>query len=87
MRPHYLTSLFSPRNVAVVGASDTPGSIGQAVFANLLAGTIVLTGLSAILVGAFWWGVLPQLRSQLPPEGGLPRAGQSDEPDNHRQIP
>ncbi|MBV8679233.1 MAG: bifunctional acetate--CoA ligase family protein/GNAT family N-acetyltransferase [Aquitalea sp.] len=38
MRPHYLTPLFSPRNVAVVGASDTPGSIGQAVFANLLAG-------------------------------------------------
>ncbi|MBV8649185.1 bifunctional acetate--CoA ligase family protein/GNAT family N-acetyltransferase [Paludibacterium sp.] len=38
MKPHYLTSLFSPRNVAVVGASDTPGSIGQAVFANLLAG-------------------------------------------------
>lgn len=38
MKPHYLTSLFSPRTVAVVGASDTPGSIGQAVFANLLAG-------------------------------------------------
>jgi acetyltransferase len=38
MRPHYLTPLFSPRTVAVVGASDTPGSIGQAVFANLLAG-------------------------------------------------
>ena len=38
MRPHYLTPLFSPRSVAVVGASDTPGSIGQAVFANLLAG-------------------------------------------------
>ena len=38
MKPHYLTSLFSPRNVAIVGASDTPGSIGQAVFANLLAG-------------------------------------------------
>ncbi|WP_028537242.1 GNAT family N-acetyltransferase [Paludibacterium yongneupense] len=38
MKPHYLTPLFSPRNVAVVGASDTPGSIGQAVFANLLAG-------------------------------------------------
>ncbi|MDF0604233.1 bifunctional acetate--CoA ligase family protein/GNAT family N-acetyltransferase [Neisseriaceae bacterium TC5R-5] len=37
MKPHYLTSLFSPRNVAVIGASDTPGSIGQAVFANLLA--------------------------------------------------
>ena len=38
MKPHYLTALFSPRNVAVIGASDTPGSIGQAVFANLLAG-------------------------------------------------
>jgi acetyltransferase len=38
MKPHYLTSLFSPRNVAVIGASDTPGSIGQAVFANLLTG-------------------------------------------------
>ncbi|NWK78332.1 bifunctional acetate--CoA ligase family protein/GNAT family N-acetyltransferase [Aquitalea sp. LB_tupeE] len=38
MKPHYLTPLFSPRTVAVVGASDTPGSIGQAVFANLLAG-------------------------------------------------
>lgn len=38
MKPHYLTALFSPRNVAVVGASDTPGSVGQAVFANLLAG-------------------------------------------------
>ena len=38
MKPHYLTPLFSPRNVAVIGASDTPGSVGQAVFANLLAG-------------------------------------------------
>ena len=38
MKPHYLTPLFSPRNVAVVGASDTPGSVGQAIFANLLAG-------------------------------------------------
>ncbi|MDN0076540.1 bifunctional acetate--CoA ligase family protein/GNAT family N-acetyltransferase [Crenobacter sp. SG2303] len=38
MKPHYLTPLFSPRNVAVIGASDTPGSLGQAVFANLLAG-------------------------------------------------
>ncbi|AXK39451.1 bifunctional acetate--CoA ligase family protein/GNAT family N-acetyltransferase [Crenobacter cavernae] len=38
MKPHYLTPLFSPRSVAVIGASDTPASIGQAVFANLLAG-------------------------------------------------
>lgn len=38
MKPHYLTLLFSPRNVAVIGASDTPGSIGQSVFANLLTG-------------------------------------------------
>ena len=38
MKPHYLTPLFAPRTVAVIGASDTPGSVGQAVFANLLAG-------------------------------------------------
>jgi acetyltransferase len=38
MKPHYLTQLFAPRSVAVIGASDTPGSVGQAVFANLLAG-------------------------------------------------
>jgi acetyltransferase len=29
MKPHYLTPLFSPRNDAVIGASDTPGSVGR----------------------------------------------------------
>ena len=38
MKPHYLTPLLSPKTVAVIGASETPGSVGQAVFANLLAG-------------------------------------------------
>lgn len=38
MKPHYLHPLFSPNHIAVVGASDTSGSIGQVLFANLLAG-------------------------------------------------
>ncbi len=38
MKPHYLTPLLSPQAVAVIGASDKTGSIGQVVFTNLLAG-------------------------------------------------
>ena len=38
MKPHYLTPLLAPRTVAIIGASDTPGSIGQTVFSNLMAG-------------------------------------------------
>lgn len=38
MKPHYLHPLFSPKHIAVVGASDTSGSIGQILFANLLTG-------------------------------------------------
>lgn len=37
MQEHYLTKLFSPKHIAVIGASDTPGSTGQAVLANVLA--------------------------------------------------
>ena len=33
-----ISRLLRPRSVAVIGASDTPGSLGQSVFANLLAG-------------------------------------------------
>ena len=36
MGPHYLERLFSPRSIAVVGASDREGSLGQVVFRNLL---------------------------------------------------
>lgn len=36
MENHYLNSLFSPKSVAVFGASDTPDSIGQIVFQNML---------------------------------------------------
>ncbi len=38
MKPHYLHPLFAPSHVAVVGASDTSGSAGQMLLANLLAG-------------------------------------------------
>lgn len=37
MESHYLTPFFSPRAVAVFGASDTADAIGQIVFHNLLA--------------------------------------------------
>ncbi|MDX1610317.1 MAG: bifunctional acetate--CoA ligase family protein/GNAT family N-acetyltransferase [Halofilum sp. (in: g-proteobacteria)] len=36
MGPHYLDRLFAARSIAVIGASERPGSIGQRVFANLL---------------------------------------------------
>ena len=38
MRPHYLKALFAPQSVAMFGASDTPDSVGQVVFKNLLEG-------------------------------------------------
>ncbi|MEJ2573662.1 MAG: bifunctional acetate--CoA ligase family protein/GNAT family N-acetyltransferase [Gammaproteobacteria bacterium] len=38
MGQHYLSPLFSPQSVAVIGASDRPGSVGGRLFANLLAG-------------------------------------------------
>lgn len=34
----HLDALFAPRSIAVVGASDTPGSIGAVLTANLLQG-------------------------------------------------
>jgi acetyltransferase len=34
---HPLTTLFAPRSVALVGASDRPGSVGRAVLENLRA--------------------------------------------------
>ena len=38
MRPHYLKALFAPESVAMFGASETPNSVGQVVFKNLLGG-------------------------------------------------
>ncbi len=38
MRPHYLSALFAPKSVAMFGASETPDSVGQVVFKNLLEG-------------------------------------------------
>jgi acetyltransferase len=34
---HYLTPLFEPASVAVIGASERPGSVGQVLIANMLA--------------------------------------------------
>jgi acetyltransferase len=43
-RPGSLDSLFAPKSVAVIGASNRPGSVGRAVFSNILlneyAGTV-----------------------------------------------
>ncbi len=38
MGQHYLSPLFSPQSVAVIGASDRPNSVGGLVFANLKDG-------------------------------------------------
>jgi acetyltransferase len=38
MRPHYLKALFAPRSIAMFGASETPDSVGQVAFKNLLEG-------------------------------------------------
>lgn len=37
MGPHYLTRLLSARSIAVIGASERPGSVGTRVMDNLLA--------------------------------------------------
>ncbi|HEX8463966.1 MAG TPA: CoA-binding protein, partial [Abditibacterium sp.] len=36
-RPQPLSSFFSPRSVAVIGATEAPGSVGRTVLTNLLA--------------------------------------------------
>ena len=37
MSPHFLEGILAPKRVAVFGASDEPGTLGQVLFANLLA--------------------------------------------------
>lgn len=41
MRSHYLTSLFNPSSIAVIGASERRQSVGAKVFKNLLLGNFV----------------------------------------------
>lgn len=36
MGQHYLRTLFSPKSVAVIGASDRPNAVGEVVFRNML---------------------------------------------------
>ncbi len=38
MGQHYLSTLFSPKSVAVIGASERPDSVGNVVFRNMLEG-------------------------------------------------
>jgi len=38
MAPHFLERILAPRSVAIFGASDEPGTLGQVLFANLLGG-------------------------------------------------
>jgi acetyltransferase len=38
MGQHYLSTLFSPKSVAVIGASERPDSVGNIVFRNMLEG-------------------------------------------------
>ncbi len=38
MGKHYLTPLFSPASVAVIGASNRPDSVGMVIFKNMLEG-------------------------------------------------
>ena len=38
MSPHFLEGILAPRSVAVFGASDESGTLGQVLFSNLLAG-------------------------------------------------
>ena len=37
MGPHYLDHLFSPKSIAIFGASDRPNAVGTLVFENLIA--------------------------------------------------
>ena len=37
---HPLDYIFAPRNVALIGASETPGSVGSAIMRNLIAGAV-----------------------------------------------
>jgi len=40
MAEHYLTHLLAPRSVALIGASERPGSLGRYVFENLQQGSL-----------------------------------------------
>jgi acetyltransferase len=44
MGKHYLNKLFEPKSVAVFGASDREGAVGNLVFKNIL----VRTGLTQL---------------------------------------
>jgi len=37
LEQHYLTALFEPKSVAVIGASDRENSVGNIIFKNILS--------------------------------------------------
>lgn len=41
--PHPLEALFCPRSVAVIGAKDTPGTVGGTIMSNLIEGGLTST--------------------------------------------
>ena len=43
MFKHYLQPLLAPESVALVGASERPGSLGSIVLRNLAAGIGILS--------------------------------------------
>ncbi len=58
---HYLRPLLAPRSVALVGASERPGSLGRIVFENLIAGAFVggaVISRFGIWHALLWLGVL-----------------------------
>jgi hypothetical protein len=36
-RPHPLNTLFAPKTVAVIGATENPGSVGRTILWNLIS--------------------------------------------------
>src|SRR4028119_592082 len=36
-RPHPLNTLFAPKTVAIIGATETPGSVGRTILWNLIS--------------------------------------------------
>ena len=53
-----LDSLFDPASVAVVGASDRPGSVGATVWRNLRQGGFSGTRYAMALGGPRWLGAV-----------------------------
>ena len=70
---HPLESFFSPRSVALIGATESPGSVGRTVFWNLISnpfGATLIVGVAILvhlgIVAAFSPALVAPLRAYLP---------------------